>query len=335
LSYQVSRNSLVEMTLRGHSTVGRKMVATIVSLPAQGKLYHLSQPYSKYGGSHPKYEASTEITSPNTQVTDQLNRVIYVPPRGMAEPNGKWASFLYKVVDSKGETSYVGQVDLIPPANVLVGSDFSTNIDGWVIRSNGANAAPPAHEPSRQGPLNNFVHAQDLLIDQGAGQTSDMEPWKFCVPAKFKGNYELAYGGTLEFTLGSFSGDFSKLNDMRESVVLECKTCNLNNGMRFVQKNLAFDGKVTKFNLKLDESAAAGWLKDPNNQNTLNWQPPASACEMVEMLSSLSEICILGDHTKWYESIGLDSVTLTAGPSNSIPHQCLCTNPGTQCTTAA
>lgn len=305
------------------------MKAHVTSLPAAGRLYQLSQPYRKYGRG-PKYEPSTEIKIVPVEVTDKSNRIVYVPPSGMTEPNGQWASFHYKVVDSASAHSYVAKAVVVPTSNVLVGSDFSTGTDDWVIRGNGHSASPIAFESSRQAALNHFVHAMDETLNINSGSTSDSTLWKFCVPAKFKGNHEVAYGGSLEFTLGSFSGNFVKLNERRESVVIECTTCNLNKGMRFVQRDLPFDGKVTDFKIELTESAAAGWLKDPHNENVLEWASP-TACEMVEMLSHLSEICILGDHTKWYESVGLDSVAIKPG-AKSPPTECLCTNPGTQCT---
>lgn len=337
LSFTVARNGDVELALRGFSKAGKHPLQAFIStLPPAGNLFMLSQPY-RDSGTGPKYEQSTLITSANlpVRVVDKpgQNRIVYVPPKGMAAPNGKWGSFDYHIIDSTGARSNLGKVDLLPPSNVIVGSDFSLNTDGWVCKGNGLTADPIQHEPSRQGKLNSFVHCTDDLIDISQS-TSENARWSFCAPVKFKQNYELAYGGSLEFTLGSFSGDFSQLNDRMESVVLECQTCNLGRGMRFVQRDLSFSGTVKSFTLELSESASAGWLKDPKNENTKGWNSP-SPCEMVEMLSSISEICILGDHTKWYETVGLDSVAIKAGKNHAIPKDCLCSNPGTQCTAAA
>ena len=65
-----------------------------------------------------------------------------------------------------------------------------------------------------------------------------------------------------------------------------------------------FKGEATTFTLPLTEGA--GWLKDP--QNTLKkWEPP-SKCDMIQVLSRLSSVHILGDWTTWYETVALDNV---------------------------
>jgi len=339
LFFSVEKNGFVELTLRGYSANGRAMKAYITSLPASGKLYQLSQPYSKYGTAPVHYEASDEITSASAAspvlVTGTRNRLIYVAPPNAPEPNGAWAFFKYKVVDNSPASSSLATVQLHPPSKVLVGSDFSTSTDDWVVKDNSANAADVSYEESRQGPLNFFLHTTDDEIDirrdTRTDDTSDAKMWRFCAPIKFHGNYEVAYGGTLQYTLGSFAGDFSRLNTNRDSVVLTCKTCNEGYGMRFVQKDIPFDGRATTFTHVLTEASAHGWLKDPKNELTTVWSPP-SQCEMVEMLSSIHELCILGDHTKWYESVGLDNVQIKAPSKNGkIPVGCLCANPGTQC----
>jgi hypothetical protein len=40
-------------------------------------------------------------------------------------------------------------------------------------------------------------------------------------PSKFLGNLGIAYGGSIQFTLSSFSGDFSKMNS-REVRTVQC-----------------------------------------------------------------------------------------------------------------
>ena len=65
-----------------------------------------------------------------------------------------------------------------------------------------------------------------------------------------------------------------------------------------------FKGEATTFTLPLTEGA--GWLKDP--QNTLKkWEAP-SKCDMIQVLSRLSSVHILGDWTTWYETVALDNV---------------------------
>ena len=72
-----------------------------------------------------------------------------------------------------------------------------------------------------------------------------------------------------------------------------------------------FDGSTTTFSIPLDETA--GWRKDPKN-SLFAWPRP-SQCDMIEVLSGLSGLRILGDLTDWYESIALDAVSLKAPAS--------------------
>ena len=62
--------------------------------------------------------------------------------------------------------------------------------------------------------------------------------------------------------------------------------------------------------------------KDPKN-SLFAWPPP-SQCDMIEVLSGLSGLRILGDLTDWYESIALDAVSLKAPASgrSEVPTVC-------------
>jgi hypothetical protein len=69
----------------------------------------------------------------------------------------------------------------------------------------------------------------------------------------------------------------------------------------------AFNGQAQEFILSLREDA--GWLKDP--QNTLiAWTKP-SKCDLLQVLSRLSSLMILGDWTTWHESVALDNVLIS------------------------
>lgn len=76
-----------------------------------------------------------------------------------------------------------------------------------------------------------------------------------------------------------------------------------------------FKGEATAFTISLTE--ASGWLKDP--QNTLRkWEPP-SKCDLIQVLSRLSSVKILGDWTTWYETVALDNVQFYNTKSGQIP----------------
>ena len=68
------------------------------------------------------------------------------------------------------------------------------------------------------------------------------------------------------------------------------------------------DGSTQSVAISLTEKV---WKEDP--KNVLNaWGHPTQ-CEMVEVLSGLTGFKILGDHTKWYESVAIDNVAYEAG----------------------
>ena len=68
-----------------------------------------------------------------------------------------------------------------------------------------------------------------------------------------------------------------------------------------------FSGDATTYTLTLLETK--GWLKDPQN-SLLNWPAPTQ-CDMIQVLSRLSAIRILGDFTTWYETVALDDVIMS------------------------
>ncbi len=75
------------------------------------------------------------------------------------------------------------------------------------------------------------------------------------------------------------------------------------------------DGKPRVVSVPLLESA---WRKDPKN-TLMPWTAP-SQCEMVEVLGDISSLRILGDQTKWYESVAIDRVSYSVG--SSVPLAC-------------
>ena len=75
------------------------------------------------------------------------------------------------------------------------------------------------------------------------------------------------------------------------------------------------DGKPRVVSIPLTESV---WKKDPKN-TLIQWSAPTQ-CEMVEVLGGLTSIRILGDHTKWYESVAVDKVAFHVG--TTVPLAC-------------
>lgn len=91
--------------------------------------------------------------------------------------------------------------------------------------------------------------------------------------------------------------------------------------------NGAFTGQAKQITLPLWETA--GWLKDSQN-SLVPWTVP-SQCDMIQVLSRLSRLRILGDWTTWYESVGLEDVLISNTKSNlplcamSVPDAKVCT----------
>jgi hypothetical protein len=174
----------------------------------------------------------------------------------------------------------------------------------------------PSFEASSRGSLMNYYIAgyDDLINVADSMGSSDNNLWYFEAPSSYLGNQGIAYGGTLTFCIGAFSGDFSAMNPPSTNVVeLICDECPgpISKGIRLGfsmtmlanSTNSLFTGRIQQFRISLHESA--GWTKDP--QNTLaNWIP-ASSCDMVQVLSRLSRIRILDDYTRWKENVGIDN----------------------------
>jgi hypothetical protein len=123
----------------------------------------------------------------------------------------QWATFTYTVTD-KTSTSVAGIVWLVPPHHNLVYSGFSTSLEGWSITGNGmAQAALAAggltYEPYSRGLLNHYVIGTDAEINTDVPSNDDLMRWSFVAPSKFMGNFIIAYGGSLVFTLASAAGE--------------------------------------------------------------------------------------------------------------------------------
>jgi hypothetical protein len=229
-------------------------------------------------------------------------------------------------------------------------SDFSTGVDGWTVTGNTASVGAPNWEPTTRGALSYYVHAKDDVI---AGQSqamqmqregvvlpcdatygcSDTQQWYFAAPTRFLNFQGHNYGGSLSFQLMSSSGNFAagNLNDggKQDLVVLDCASCARNKGVRLVARmnNLgvgaldhqSFDGRAKTFTIPLTETH---WLKDPKS-TLAAWTVP-SQCEFMQVLSHLTGLRILGDHTKWHESVSLDSPRFIASCTKAVPLFCAC-----------
>jgi hypothetical protein len=206
-----------------------------------------------------------------------------------------------------------GTVVIVPPSKAVVVSDFLLGDEEWSVTDNGPDGEYVTYERVNRGIMNFFIFASDKSINIGR-DGHDLDIWYFELPKKFLGWHGIAYGGRLEFDLSSFSGDFSVENHQNRSGILNlveihCARCSLNNGEIYgfpLNATGGFFGSTKSFSLPFHESA--GWLKDPKN-SLFEWVVPTK-CEMIEMLSGISRIRILGDFTAWYETVMIDNAKI-------------------------
>ncbi len=299
----------------------------IKSTPATGGLYQLSQVYSAYG-----YEPKKgPVISLQDKVTGSNSRVYYKRPSPDATSINKWDTFTFTASMGNGE-SQTGTITLVPPSGALVGSDFLLDNQGWKITGNKVSTDATFESYSRGALLNHYVYGTDNKINTKG--TDDSSLWYFEAPSAYLGNNGIAYGGSLSFTLGAFSGDFTKLNaNSTHLVELECKTCPgpVSMGVRLAFPISAhasrFTGDALRFVVPLVEGN--GWIKDP--QNTLLKWSAASKCDIISVLSRLSAMRILGDWTSWYESVALDDVQV-ANTKGQLPLCAMERNDASICT---
>jgi hypothetical protein len=311
-------NKELLISLPGYDSDGDELTATISQLPDSGTLNQLSQVFSDHGY-EPKRGTAVQA---NSVVTGSKNRIVFTPPQNLLAPTGKWTHFTYTVNDGS-TTSNTGIVTLVSGDKATVGSTFTTGLEGWTTVSNGNGGVGSTYEQSSRGSLSYYMYSTDDEINVDKTTGDDLMQWYFKAPAKFLGKQQINYGGKLEFHMAASSGDFStkNMNSQLDLVYLECATCNQGNGITLVRRldsTLTFDGKPKTFSLTLDEKPQSGWLKDPKN-TLLTWNSP-SQCEFIEVLNALSGIRILGDFTRWYESVDIDNIHLVAG--RKIPISC-------------
>jgi hypothetical protein len=100
----------------------------------------------------------------------------------------------------------------VPPSGAFVSSNFLLGSEEWQIVGNRAAASPASFEAFTRGNgFSNYIFGTDDTINTDSSG-KDASLWYFQAPAKFHGNFGLAYGGLLTFSLAAFSGDTSQTN---------------------------------------------------------------------------------------------------------------------------
>jgi hypothetical protein len=288
----------------------------ISQLPAHGTLYQLSNVYSSHG-----YEPiqGAQITTNHTTVTGSNNRVYYRPAyRRLRSEHAD--SFSYTVTahaqaQASPQLSNKGTITIVDSIGTIVCSDFLLGPDGWTIVGNKERVSNPMYEPySRNNFINHYIYGTDNHVHISTTKHSqrDKALWYFNAPSKLLGNLGIAYGGYISFTMSIFAGDMKKMNQGVNLVELECSRCGYNMGYPMPTDPII--NNMASFKIELTETA--NWQKIPQDTMTSrNERTSPSKREFIEVLSQLSGLRILGDLTKWTETVALDNVYISNNKS--------------------
>lgn len=362
-TYKAGQRPL-DLNFRAFSPLNHKVQVVIDSPPTSsfgyppgsahhdgGTLYAPSMTYCKYG-----YEE--DILGLPLPYPHQVNPACRKKPALLVLPTTQKipqhvpiAQIRYHVKDLvDGTRSCPGIVHVLNQEKMLTASVFDRDREGWTIERNGHAIVPPAHDTASMGDLNDFIHARDreIFLDTAGLDTT---LWQFVAPAKFLGDFAVAYGGSLSFTIATTTGPFVKTTSGKNFnndptlpqthsdggnlpvVTLECATCIVTRedtnegtqgeyGVRLVfplsKLPLLWANKRTSATVKIPLKANAGWLIDPRNANH-DWTPPTK-CEFATVLHRVSKWSIMGDYSPLVETVALDDVKVRAG--GSPPTEC-------------
>lgn len=284
--------------LKGFDQYGTKLTYIITKLPLHGTLYQLSHVYSLHG--YPPI-AGIQITSPRTIVSGSMYRVYYVPTIRSA-CSARADAFSFITTDGSNESAE-GNVSIVDADGTIVCSDFLLGTEEWTVIGNKEPTSNPVYEPySRDQTFSRYIHASDNTIHMSPRGETDRSRWYFQAPSKFLGDFSIAYGGNLRFSISLFAGDITRLNKEVSLVELECKQCGYKNGitLAYPLSNIEFMHNIASIEIALLETA--GWQKYPRD----SLKP--SKCEFIQVLSRLSGLRILGDISIGYETVALDNV---------------------------
>ena len=180
-------------------------------------------------------------------------------------------------------------------ADVLAQSNFDFDSDGWLVKDlpYPSPGAPPA-------PLGTYVPTYQGTGGNPGGHLSLSDPtanaWSWYAPAKFLGNKQAAYGGTLSFDL-KVTGLGSPF--VEEDVIL------VGGGLTLVFTLPAPPGiTFTTYHIGLTQ---AGWKRDTRTGAA------ATLSDMTTVLGALTDIYIRGEYLLSTDDVGrIDNVVLEA-----------------------
>ena len=253
-------------------------LSVITSLPDKGILSMPTANYLTHGDKYrPVTVPSLEIKLPFTLPVDL---VVY-------QYNYK-SGFATQSFEYTSKSGIDGRAFILDHTNIV----FSSSFDGWQT----SDGLPVHYSNTNHGPLHQYVY--------GTGGDS----WMFIMP-KIPGLW-IANEGHIQFTIGSFSGDFSLESKPNKPLVsIQCPICRRGKGTTIMYP-LSSDPYSGGFKIYEIPIVRTKWLMDPAN-TLLSWNKPSPE-DFIEVLHKHSRIGILGDFTNWYETIGIDDFQIIA-----------------------
>ena len=183
----------------------------------------------------------------------------------------------------------------------LFQSKFYFNNEDWNI-SGYRNVSATFMPYSIDGLMSNYITGKDDVIDVDYKNKDDRSLWFFS--KHLPENFSLTNASAISFTMTSFVGDFTNLNNPDSSSYAFVKLFNniTKEHIVYPVSNLIeqYDGKIKEFYIPMVQQA---WV------DGINYMPKTHN-EFKDFLGHISIIKILGDWTRGNETIGLDNVKI-------------------------
>lgn len=178
---------------------------------------------------------------------------------------------------------------------------FHLNNEGWNITGY-KNISATFMPYNLDGLMSHFITGHDDVVNVDYKNKDDRELWFFS--KHFPENFSLTNASALKFTMTSFVGDFTNLNNPNSTASAFVKLFN-NVSQEYIMfpiSNLVeeYDGKIKEFYIPFVYQV---WINGVNNA-------PLVYDEFKMFLKNISDIYILGDWTRGNETIGLDNVII-------------------------
>lgn len=178
---------------------------------------------------------------------------------------------------------------------------FYNSNDGWNI-SGYRNVSATFMPYSIDGLMSNYIIGKDDVIDVDYKNKDDRSVWFFS--KHLPENFYLTNASAISFTMTSFVGDFTNLNNPNSSSYAFVKLFNnvTKEYIVYPVSNLIeqYDGKIKEFYIPMVHQA---WIDGVNHM-------PKTYNEFNDFLRNISLIRILGDWTRGNETIGLENVKI-------------------------